>query len=169
MSDEEVIELRPEVLEFARVMEARLRVHDEKRGRYGWRGSTKGWLLGRLREEYDEFRAAIENGNVAHVLHEAADVANFAWFLWDVLAQAEKAHDLATPTAQSVKKPSGRLPVVEPPSSTLGTCLTCGQRIEIASFVRKTARSPDGRSHMASFCGSWCAQEYERRMGVVVS
>lgn len=162
-------ELRPEVLEFAHVMEARLRANDEKRGHYGWRRETTSWLLGRLRAETEEFRQAVETGSVASVLHEAADVANFAMFVWDAMRERARTHALATSLRPQLFTHPAR---AEPPplelASVFGACLTCGGAIQIASFVRRTAHATDGRTHVASFCGSWCAQEYERRLGVTV-
>jgi len=66
--------LRPEVLAFAKAMEAKLRANDDKGG---WKHMTPGQVINRLKEEVEEMCGAsimAEGG----VLSEAADVANFA-------------------------------------------------------------------------------------------
>jgi phosphoribosyl-ATP pyrophosphohydrolase len=66
--------LRPEVLAFAKAMEAKLRMNDAKGG---WGNLTAGQVVKRLREELEEMctAALMQEGGV---LEEAADVANFA-------------------------------------------------------------------------------------------
>jgi NTP pyrophosphatase (non-canonical NTP hydrolase) len=87
---------RPAVLRFARLMEAQLREHDD---RPGWQDCTLDWLYGRMVEEAEELREAIERapgqrrGSVSddwredyqRAREEAADVANFAMMIADVL------------------------------------------------------------------------------------
>lgn len=98
--------LRPEVRAFARLMEAKLREHDD---RPGWNDPTIGdmerddaltWLLDRLVEEADEVHDALceyigdddddeedrrHPDRAKHAAWEAVDVANFAMMIADVL------------------------------------------------------------------------------------
>ncbi len=85
--------LRREVYEFARLMEDKLREHDEDRGVDGWKECDWGWLLDRLEEEMRELRMVFgkidlfnddEYGN-PRIASEAADIGNFAMFICDVL------------------------------------------------------------------------------------
>lgn len=74
--------IRPEVMAFARLMEAKLRANDHKGG---WRYDSPGELFDRLREEVDELQdVLIGQADPAVVGDEAADVANFALMLADV-------------------------------------------------------------------------------------
>ena len=77
------------MLAFAEAMEAKLRRHDNARGEHGWRDEHEDWLLDRLREETAELARAIltrvpDDKWRRRVLHEAADVANFAMMIADV-------------------------------------------------------------------------------------
>lgn len=75
--------LRPEVQRFALAMEERLKANDHKGG---WENCTTSYLWRRLVEESgeleEELAKDLTDGRV--VLHEAADVANFAMMLADV-------------------------------------------------------------------------------------
>ena len=77
-------ELRPEVLAFARLMEAQLRENDHKGG---WHGADEDYLLKRLNDEVIELTEACDQRGYApksqrkNVGREAADVANFAMML----------------------------------------------------------------------------------------
>lgn len=103
--------IRREVLAFARIMEARLRAHDD-RGSRGWVECEPKWLLKRLREETKELQEAIERktcgcrsvGECMHGLaalgidgqhEEAADVANFAMMIADVCGYLDENADNA--------------------------------------------------------------------------
>lgn len=92
MSDE----IRPQVMAFARLMEAKLRENDHKGG--WWHDGTDA-LLKRLLEETRELAALTETSGAwcsappsaaldavkrAEVGREAADVANFAMMIADV-------------------------------------------------------------------------------------
>lgn len=75
---------------FAEQMEARLRENDYKEG---WLGEDDAWLLERLEGEAIELGEAMERGYQHDaVIHEAADVANFAMMIAD---QARAALDTA--------------------------------------------------------------------------
>jgi NTP pyrophosphatase (non-canonical NTP hydrolase) len=81
--------LRPEVAEFARAMEEKLRKHE---GKGGWKGEDPFDLIARIVDETDELDLAVQehqkNGTdetATKVLSEAADVANFCLFVTDVL------------------------------------------------------------------------------------
>ncbi len=73
-------ELREPVRRFAETMEQRLRANDHKGG---WTRCEVLWLLGRLREEVEELEREILRGEPAAIVHEAADVANFAMMIAD--------------------------------------------------------------------------------------
>ena len=79
----ERIVLRPELAAFAEEMERRLRRKDDVRG-VSWRNEDDDWLLDRLHEEVEELEVAMrrqDRSRDVRVIHEAADVANFALFL----------------------------------------------------------------------------------------
>ena len=78
------LHLRPEVLAFAQLMEAKLRAHDADRGATGWKTATPWDLWRWLEREVGELRLADRNGDLAAIGREAADVANFAMMLADV-------------------------------------------------------------------------------------
>ena len=73
-------QLRPEVLAFAAVMESKLRANDHKTH---WRECSLDYLLTRLEQEALELREAINCGD--GVISEAADVANFAMMIADIV------------------------------------------------------------------------------------
>lgn len=89
------IKLRRPVSVFARAMERKLRKHDDKRGRTGWRSDNcyDGFLLDRLKEEVKElfkadrnyWRGPVYEGprGLKKVMNEAVDVANFAMMIFD--------------------------------------------------------------------------------------
>jgi len=90
--------LRPEVLEFAKIMERKLRENNEKGG---WKTCSTWWLLGRAHEELVELRNALDSWMAkrdfcsgdrirrlaADVIEEAADVANFVMMIADVVKE----------------------------------------------------------------------------------
>lgn len=75
--------LRPEVEQFAQVMEAKLRQNDHKGG---WQGMTQQEVLRRLYDEAHEVWKELgrPEPDANAVMWESADVANFAMMLWDV-------------------------------------------------------------------------------------
>jgi NTP pyrophosphatase (non-canonical NTP hydrolase) len=78
-----ILNIRPEVLQFALEMEEQLREHDN---RPGWKEECPMYLLDRLREEVQELvEVAItgEAGQPKLVTAEAADVANFCMMIAD--------------------------------------------------------------------------------------
>ena len=79
------IELRPIVKWFAEQMELQLRANDWKGG---WDDCPLAYLNGRLREETVELKWAIfppSEADREQVAHEAADVANFAMMIADIV------------------------------------------------------------------------------------
>lgn len=74
---------RPEVVAFANAMELKLKENDHKRH---WSHMSMQFLSMRLTQEREELRKAVAAGDVAEILREAADVANFAMMI------ADKAH-----------------------------------------------------------------------------
>lgn len=81
------LNLRPKVLAFAVLMEAKLRENDWKGG---WQKDSAAGLMKRLREEAEELAGAVAGpwtGNISWkrlTANEAADVANFAMMVADV-------------------------------------------------------------------------------------
>lgn len=71
---------RAEILEFAKAMEAKLRRHDHKPG---WIHMPDDLILKLAFGEMYELDIAINHETPEEVMKEAADVANFAMFLWD--------------------------------------------------------------------------------------
>lgn len=79
---EDTIELRPEVQQFAVLMELQLRKHDD---RPGWKAERIGYLQKRLIQELEELDLDMIMGCSANkVCEEAADVANFCMMIADV-------------------------------------------------------------------------------------
>ena len=78
---------RPEVLAFADAMEAKLKENDRKRHWYRLGMQT---LSMRLTQEREELRRAVKSGDPAEVLREAADVANFAMMIADMVRRHPK-------------------------------------------------------------------------------
>lgn len=92
-----------------RLLEKQLEVlnHPRNLQKGCWRDSDLDYLVGRLDEEVAELKDAVERARGAHanapntfsarsaeVLHEAADVANFAAFIYDVIKlMGEGKHD----------------------------------------------------------------------------
>ena len=77
--------LRPEVLAFACLMEAKLRRHDHDRGRKGWEDSDIMVLADRIDDERCELLRALQRDAAPDVIAgECADVANFALMVADV-------------------------------------------------------------------------------------
>ncbi len=75
-------DLRAMVVQFADAMEQRLHANAYKGDT--WRDMTPSWLFRRLRAETNELvRANQRDSNASTILLEAADVANFAMFVWD--------------------------------------------------------------------------------------
>ncbi len=73
--------LRPEVLAFARLMEAKLRKHDVRMGQ-SWKDDDPEALFLRLKQEGQELWWAL--GGDGDVVGEAVDVANFAMMIADI-------------------------------------------------------------------------------------
>jgi len=71
-----LVQVRPAVIIFALQMEAQLLENDHKGG---WHDLAPETILRRLREEVDELEAAYHNPSF-DIVHEAADIANFAMF-----------------------------------------------------------------------------------------
>jgi hypothetical protein len=82
-----VPELREEVSWFASQMEKHLRRNNDKGG---WLECDQGYLLTRLHEEMNELEFALEEGHPGIIIHEAADVANFAMMLADRVRPTKK-------------------------------------------------------------------------------
>ena len=87
--------LRPAVRRFALTMEARLRANDHKGG---WEDERLQYLTGRMREEFLELEREVYPGfgktpDVDRVRREAADVANFALMIADVVGALSETGD----------------------------------------------------------------------------
>jgi NTP pyrophosphatase (non-canonical NTP hydrolase) len=75
--------VRPEVAAFALAMEDKLRKNDHKGG---WKDCTKQYMAMRLTQEREELRNAIQRGDPPEqIMKEAADVANFAMMVADIV------------------------------------------------------------------------------------
>lgn len=74
---------RPSLRRFVYEMERRLLANDHKGG---WRGCEELWLMLRLMEEVGELAHALNVGGAAHIVREAADVANLAMMIADNLS-----------------------------------------------------------------------------------
>lgn len=100
-----IIDLRPEVLAFARLMEENLRKHDGDRGPQGWKGDDPFDLVRRIvsGEDADEgelvelecalrewCHRSADQGKALNVAKEAADVANFCMMIADVVGGLTK-------------------------------------------------------------------------------
>lgn len=76
----EGLRVRPAVRDFALEMERKLARHDN---RPGWEHEEGRWLLSRLMDEAVELSDALRKGDIATIVDEAADVANFAMMIAD--------------------------------------------------------------------------------------
>ena len=76
---------RASVGHFARLMERKLREHDEDRGTDGWRGleCDVKYLLDRVIEEVEELRSAFNDADRTRLVKESVDVANFCMMITD--------------------------------------------------------------------------------------
>lgn len=85
--------IRPSVRRFAEMMEMRLRMYDEERGKLGWlypKIAHPAWLMGRADEELLKVQHALDKRAPGHnwrteVITESLDVANFMMMLADVM------------------------------------------------------------------------------------
>lgn len=80
----DIKDLRPEVLGFALLMEAKLRLNDHKRH---WSKCADDYLFGRLKDEVEELHIALTFHH--RVIEECVDVANFAMMIADNEARKE--------------------------------------------------------------------------------
>lgn len=78
-----MLDLRPEVAAFAQLMEAQLRLHDD---RPGWKQERLAYLWRRMTEEREELYTALTTrlGDPIQIALEAANVANFCMMIADV-------------------------------------------------------------------------------------
>jgi len=95
---------RKEVLWFAREMEKRLCQNDHKGG---WRSMSFHWLIERIEGEASELKEAVERGTAFDIIHEAADVANFAMMIADIAAAKHAALAPTEPTAEQKEADRG--------------------------------------------------------------
>ena len=82
--------LRPEVLAFAIAMERELRANDYKGG---WKECDSASLLQHLDEEVYELTEEAMKSTSENVLSEAADVANLAMMVADVMGGLRHAYE----------------------------------------------------------------------------
>lgn len=80
-------QLRDPLVEFARLMETKLRKNDHKTS---WRDQPIEALFRLLMLEVEEFRVADEFFNVAEARNELVDIANFALILHDRLGMIDQ-------------------------------------------------------------------------------
>lgn len=109
IADDELIckmlDLRKEVLAFARLMEEKLRKHDARKGVRGWKEAGEAHLLDLLSDKMIDLRGNVEflthldgNAQRADVASAALSVANFCMMIADVVGGLEEA---------AVKPPEG--------------------------------------------------------------
>ena len=72
---------------FVTAMKYKLYVHSNK-GSFDWK--TDEMLLDQLSEEVEELRKAVKDGKKEAIIAEAADVANFAYFIADKASRGIK-------------------------------------------------------------------------------
>ena len=85
----EQINLRPEVLAFARLMEQRLRDHDaDKRGAASWKTASEGDLIVHAISKGMQLEQAVRCGFVSRNRH-AVDLANYCMMIADVAGALE--------------------------------------------------------------------------------
>src|SRR3990167_5557520 len=87
-----ILDVRPEVINFAVAMEKKLRKKDGYLGRSGWRDNVTDsvYLTERIREETKELDCALEIYDKKHakkVQKEAVYVANFAMMIYDIISR----------------------------------------------------------------------------------
>jgi len=82
--DQEKIELRPEVLAFARLMELRLREKDADKG-VNWKGMNQDMLLVGVASKFLQLEASIKH-DLPRINHarQAVDLANYCMMIADV-------------------------------------------------------------------------------------
>ena len=73
------------LLEFCNEMQKKL---DDNSHKTGWDQCSDAYLLNRLRQETDELIRAVERQEPQAIIREAADVANFAYFIADNCSQS---------------------------------------------------------------------------------
>ena len=93
----QLIGIRPSVLEFALLMEEKLKQNDSKGG---WSKCDFPYLVERLKEETKEMEQAIDevmmfnkyrsHPRIMKVKYEAADLANFAMMIADNIEKIDK-------------------------------------------------------------------------------
>lgn len=98
--------LRPEVLAFATLMEAKLRKNDHKKH---WSTCDIDYLEERLEDEVDELKLAVRERTSEVVAREAADVANYAMMIADKLGGLPSARVLDEDVRQDVVMQVARL------------------------------------------------------------
>lgn len=81
---------RKEVHEFAKVMETKLRKRD---GYGGWRHLPLSYVMEKLKAEMRELEIAVQYESPQEVMNEAADLANFAMFIFDIMKTQEDTRD----------------------------------------------------------------------------
>ena len=87
-----LLDLRPEVLSFAHLMERELRNNDHKPG---WKHDSAQSLFSHLHAETRELKAWLDfaNPDPAHISEETADVANMAMMVADVCGALPRVPD----------------------------------------------------------------------------
>jgi len=76
------------LLKFAQAMETELIENDHKTG---WNQLSPQWIINRIRQETQELETAIKNDKpIREIQSECADIANFAFMLWDNLEDIEE-------------------------------------------------------------------------------
>lgn len=74
--------VREEVVDFARMMEQKLRKRD---GYGGWRHLPLDYLREKLQAEVRELEISMRYEPADEVMRECVDTANYCMFIWDIL------------------------------------------------------------------------------------
>jgi len=77
------VAIRDEVMQFARMMEVKLRLNDHKAEWPSIR--VLSWYTNRLRDELNELEEALAYGDIRGIVNELVDCANFEMMMADVL------------------------------------------------------------------------------------
>ena len=98
------IEIRSEVLMFAKVMEKKLRRNDHKGHWKNGGYEDFQWFVDRLKEEVEELEEALDSRIPEDIADEAADVANYAMMIMDIFSRGGKAVDTCN---HKLERPEG--------------------------------------------------------------
>ena len=130
----QLIELRPEVLAFARQMEQRLRDHDaDKRGVASWKTASEGDLIVHAISKGMQLEQAVRCGFVSRNRH-AVDLANYCMMIADVAG-----------ALQSIPTPIDHICIRNAGGTKLPEGKSCGQCMHYGGCVKLFGCASDNR------------------------